>query len=740
MIKLCLLLALCLPAYAANPPGLQFEIALPEGRSTWRQGERIPLILRLSSSTPDRWLADVRMGDRVGRLNDAEAFRVEPTAGVRDPLEGLPGQSGGFGGISGGPAALKSEPFEYGRDLNEWIEFLQPGTYSLTVTTRRVSGIKETAAARQFPRGNGRVVELVSNTLNLQIVEAEPSWASEQVREAVQLLGRSEPSEEAELAVRDGGRILRFLGTREAAFAMVRHLGGGAGSPRYDFRYGILSNPHRAEVLPFMEQRLTAPDQAVDDLFVETLAHLAALIREGLPASAPADEAERERWTLQNRERGERWATRRADYYGDLAAALNGKTAAARAICAAALSAYSSSQPSPPAWKSSVAASLRERFRELPRIEQRDLLSHRWHEIAGPEMIPILQDLYEQQEDPAYRETANWAVRRLYGLDRIAGRQLIVEQILQPTHGLELDTALMLDDKTLPEAFELFAVHLRAGSHSVDHLVLRYGDSRLVDLAVEALHIRRKAFGDANQAACVSALHLFVLREDPERGVPEFLQDFAYSAVEKPQCLNLQQNKVVGRHAWSPALEKILGNLPADSPPIARESATELLGQYGSPDTEDVLWAALEAFRREWQSRSADLESDPPSGDLQLERALRTALAKGAAWDLDRQGLTRLRSLCVSDWCRSDVDSWTTESAEPVPVGLSSSDSEDFSANIGRYHLRSHEDMLAKISQFRAGARFRWNPRPDLAVRPWLTDTATEMERLLPGLLGASGR
>ena len=44
-----------------------------------------------------------------------------------------------------------------------------------------------------------------------------------------------------------------------------------------------------------------------------------------------------------------------------------------------------------------MAANLRERFRDLPRDQQRDLLLHRWHEIAGPEMIPILQDLIEAQ-------------------------------------------------------------------------------------------------------------------------------------------------------------------------------------------------------------------------------------------------------------------------------------------------------------------------------------------------------
>jgi hypothetical protein len=158
------------------------------------------------------------------------------------------------------------------------------------------------------------------------------------------------------------------------------------------------------------------------------------------------------------------------------------------------------------------------------------------------------------------------------------------------------------------------------------------------------------------------------------------------------------------------------------------------LGRYGSPDAEDVLWAALEALNQEWQGRTAELEGDPRSTDLQLERALRTALARGDAWVLDSDGMARLRRLCVSDWCRSDVDSWIAESTEPLPVGLSRTDQEDFSASIGRYHLRSHAELLAKIGQFPAGTRFRWNLRPNLVTRPWLADVAGEMERRLPGL------
>jgi hypothetical protein len=44
--------------------------------------------------------------------------------------------------------------------------------------------------------------------------------------------------------------------------------------------------------------------------------------------------------------------------------------------------------------------------------------------------------------------------------------------------------------------------------------------------------------------------------------------------------------------------------------------------------------------------------------NLQLERALRIALAQADAWVLTEAELNRLLGLCSSEWCRQEVTEW----------------------------------------------------------------------------------
>src|SRR5947207_12800947 len=58
-------------------------IAIPDGRTSFREGEVIPLVLSFTSTADKRYWADNRNYDRSGRLS-IEAYCVEPEA--RDPL------------------------------------------------------------------------------------------------------------------------------------------------------------------------------------------------------------------------------------------------------------------------------------------------------------------------------------------------------------------------------------------------------------------------------------------------------------------------------------------------------------------------------------------------------------------------------------------------------------------------------------------------------------------------------
>lgn len=735
VVAACLLAA---TTEAQQPAGLHFEITVPDGKTVWRLGERVPITMRFWASTPNRWTADSRTQDRIGRLNFTEEFFVEPSEAVRDPLTGLGGQSGGMGGLSGGPHELGVEPYEIERDLNEWIEFSRPGTYRVTVVSRRVSPIFAASKTDRMRVSNSRsaAVELSSNTLTLHIVEATPAWASARLNQAIVMLNETSRDSGSDPSRRLAGRTLRFLRTEQAAREMVLRLGSGHDTPIYDFRHGILSSPHRAAILPYMEQRLVAPGQPVNDMFIHTLTTLATLVREPPQTPLPAAGPEREVALEERRRRAERTERRRAGYFDRLAVALSSKTPSAAAVASASLSAFAKRQQPRPAWHSQVVQGVRDTFRSLPFNEQRDLLTHRWHEIAGPEMIPVLEGLYRRPlPDAPNRDVLNLAVRRLYDLDPSSTRQLIVEEIRMPTIGVDLKTKLRLNDETLPELYEWFNAHLWPGSYGADELILRFGDGSFVELALGALRIREQQFGAAGQASCVSALHFYVLKHARQQGIEAFRRAFRASAIEKPGCLAFGQ-KVKGAHAWSPGLELVLGTLPASAPAVAIRSATSLLGRYGSADAEDHLWSRLEQFHQRWAGRAEEMVDGGPLGPTQLERELRIALARGSGWVLDDDGWARLRRLCVSDWCRIDVDQWRAEVERQISVSISSVGPERFSANVGGYHARSRDELFTKLRQFPAGANLRWNTRPraNNSAPAEVMELVHEIEAIRPGL------
>jgi hypothetical protein len=73
---------LCAEASAASD--VKLALAISDGRSSFQQGEIIPLSLKFTSTATGRYWADVRNYDRSGRLG-VEVYCLEPQA--PDPLE-----------------------------------------------------------------------------------------------------------------------------------------------------------------------------------------------------------------------------------------------------------------------------------------------------------------------------------------------------------------------------------------------------------------------------------------------------------------------------------------------------------------------------------------------------------------------------------------------------------------------------------------------------------------------------
>jgi hypothetical protein len=655
--------------HARQPEALGFEISA--AKSEFYSGELIPLQLSFTSTQPKTFLAETRLQDRIGRMNGAEEFLVDPAALIEDPLHGLPGVGGGMGGISGGPILLSEKPFAFERLLNEWVRFRRPGQYRIAVLSRRV---------RQD--GSGAPLELVSNILTLRIVPAPAAWAKQQIADAVRVLDApADPSQEAQLLRQRAGSTLRFLESPEAALELVRHLGSGNDINSWSLYAGVLGSPYRKQLLPVMEARLIASDQPVWPRYLDTLSRLSELVASG--------------------------GTRK-DYTARLIASLPSKEPAARVISMNTLLDSGGPDAAGSAWIPAVAASIVADFQHLPSNLQINLIESRWNIIGGPAMLPILREIYAYPLEPQVGRDI--AVRRIYELAPEEGRRIILSQLSGRDASLSLSTLEMLPDRSLPELNDLLASRLEAGQYP-DALILRYATGDIVQ-RVEQAYLKRNADLDRQKLPhCGGPLIYYFLQHDPAFGEKELRSD-----MDKPggfpACYDIGfQFQSLDRNAYSPGLERLAIQFLGSPIVAVKRGAAEVLGKYGSPAAQKPLWDTLEYFRSWWKGREADLDGPDGREGIQFERALRIALAQADGWTLQRDGLNRLLDLCTSNWCKQEVSEWLSHATSPIAIQITPG-WDGFRATIAQYDTRSEEQMRSKIAQFPADTVFRVDPLP----------------------------
>src|SRR5208282_4786496 len=153
-------------------------IAIADGRSMFREGEIIHLVLSFTSTAEKRYWVENRNYDRSGRLG-IEAYCVEPQA--RDPLADYFRAGAFMGGGLGNEQQLSQVPFTAAAELNEWR---QPGPahYRLHVVSYRVWRPPDPHEETPY----GRVgVTLRSNTIEFDVIPQDPDWSAQQLRDAL---------------------------------------------------------------------------------------------------------------------------------------------------------------------------------------------------------------------------------------------------------------------------------------------------------------------------------------------------------------------------------------------------------------------------------------------------------------------------------------------------------------------------------------------------------------------------
>ncbi|HYZ83079.1 MAG TPA: hypothetical protein VE621_01675, partial [Bryobacteraceae bacterium] len=199
-----------------------------------------------------------------------------------------------------------------------------------------------------------------------------------------------------------------------------------------------------------------------------------------------------------------------------------------------------------------------------------------------------------------------------------------------------------------------------------------------------------------------------------------------------PACYDIGfQFLGLGRWAWSPALERLaIASLP--SPIVAvKRGAAETLGKFGSVDAQKPLWETMEYFRSWWKERESELKQKTGQEGVQLERALRIALAQADAWTLQHAGLTKLLDLCSTDSCRSEVSGWIAAAKSPIRIDVTPQFSTGWNYTVAQYGPGDQEWLRRKLHQFPENAVFQVQRSLNESATPGLKEARERAEELV---------
>jgi hypothetical protein len=678
-------------ARAQQPDSASFTIQFPQSVTRFHVGEVIPIEFLFSSSIPDTFSMSTRSYDRSGRL-DEEKFHVTPEG--RDPLHNYYDFGMVMGGGLGGFQLLTSEPQVLHEDLNEWVSLDHPGHYTIYVTTGRIS---RQEAARNEP------MELRSNSLEFDVVAADPAWLQQALYSAQSTLDGPSSTDEQKIAAL---RTLRFLDSPASVRELVRQLGKPE-KDLWDCVAGLAGSRQQALVVKELEQQLGAPDTAVTSDYIYILAKLKSQLgQEHLPDYPKDDQQKQDAWRELYQKRSEQLEAIEDDLYRTAAAQVQKKWGTAKAETVRTLlmrPAHTSGDIEPLANvpQGDVVSS----FRSLSPDEQESLLSIFWQRLNLSAMVAPLEEI-AQQPQVRNSQLRDVALLRLYQLNATAATPLFLEEIAHPhidnnIFTVSADTLGLLPNETLPQFDQVLAARLEnkeTRTAALDaQLVGRYATKAVLP-RMKAAYIAREGDWDCKSE---DGLVLYFLRIDPDYGVKRL--------KEAPSvCMTKSIPAVIRMKRWREVEPAIIANLNTPDLDRARQAA-ETLARYGDAAAEEAIWKRLRAFHDQWAERENDLayRANTPqdaSEAIGFQYGLVVALGQAQAWLLSDKQITELEQLTLGQ-TRDNVRPW--HGTSPIDMSLNLLFDGRLQSDIHHQYFPADADALhSKLAQYPNGTTF----------------------------------
>jgi HEAT repeat protein len=700
-------LIFALPLYAQQDSAASLTIRFVDGTSRFHVGEVISIELSFKASISGMYDLEMRNYDRSGRLN-IEQFHLTPPG--RDPLQRYYSIGGFIGGGLGGPRELSSEPQIMREDLNEWVALDNPGHYSLYLTSGRVS---RRDADKNEP------LELRSNSLEFDVVSADPAWQQQALSSATATLNmESSTAEEKNAAL----RTLRFLDTPASVRELVHLLGTHSDGSHWNETAGLAGSRYQSLVVRELEQQMSAPDTAVTGNYLYILAKLKFQLDHEPPSPYPEKDPQQQKsWTDRRQAEDKELMELQDSLYTRAASLVSGKRGAARAETVQTLLLRPSREPSDVKPLAGLPAEeVAAAFLNLSEDQQWGLLMSFWERLKDPAMTAPLKKVV-QQPNMNHQMLRDLALRCLYDLDPSEATPIILEEIKHPhlDNGMftvKGETLGLLPNETLPQYDEILAARIEeknSRTRSLDaQLIGRYSTKEILP-RVKSVY---ESAGGGWDCVSEDGFVVYFLRVDADYGVKRL--------AKKPPttCMTNALAVITKMQFWSKVEPGIIARLNDTDLNWARQAA-EVLAKYGGAQAKKAMWERLRKFHGQWSERGNELAIRPgmradANEAVGFQFGLVEAIGKAQAWLLANDEITELENLTLGQE-RDNVKQWHWSS--PVNLNVSFF-GEKIMATINQYSATDLTSLKAKLAQYPSGTKFWLNiiGSPD-RVAPVLT-------------------
>ena len=685
-----------LPSFGQPDPAPSVKIRFENKTNRFQVGEVIPIELSFTGPVSKGYKISMRTYSRSGRLG-LEVLHVSPPG--RDPLYNYYKSGFGFiGGGIGGEQVLDNKPVIIRVELNEWVALDAPGSHTLYITSSRV-GRRSDASFEP--------IALRSNTLELEIVEADGDWQERVLGSTVDKLDNPNSTQGARQAAI---RTLRFLDTPGSIRELVGRLVQSGDINRWDFRAGLMGSRRQDLVLQELDKQFRAPKTAITADYLSVLALSRFLKQHGPLLPRPeGDPVAQEIWGKRAAARIKQFNRLQDALYEEAAELVTAKRGKAQAETVYTLlirgpRTGDEVKPLDTLPESELASS----FLELSSEQQAGLLQHYWMRVRVPAMVGPLEAIVDKPQID-HSLLRDLALQRLFELSPTRAIPRILTEIREQhldngASTVSAKTLGLLPNGTLPEFDALLIARLEEKDSRTLFL-----DARLIGrYASKDILPRVKTFYErsAGRWACdiEDGLITYFLRFDPGYGLSRLLRVNA-------DCVRESLKEVSETSRWADVEAALIKRL-YDTNPLTAQQAAKALGRYGGPRAEKALWERLRSFHRE--NRLSEREARPkphdPSGlnaPFVLQYGLVQALAKAQGWLLDNHQITELENL-VSASMRENVALWHWHS--PVNLNIRMVLDGRLHLDINRqYFATEAEPLLEKLAQYPEGTRFSLN-------------------------------